>query len=91
MSESKLVNLLNLFFHLGNQDNDMYTEEFMRRLNEIIKHIHKNPPFYTEFLRMVTINTTIAFKVLFKNINGQTITWNSFENFNMIAAQSYIF
>ena len=40
---------------------------------------------------MVTINTTIAFKVLFKNINGQTITWNSFENFNMTAAQSYIF
>ena len=31
----------------------MYTEEFMRRLNEIIKHIHKNPPFYMEFLRMV--------------------------------------
>ena len=40
---------------------------------------------------MVTINITIAFKVIFKNINGQTITWNSFENFNMIAAQSYIF
>lgn len=52
----------------------MYTEEFVSRLNEIIKHIHKNPPFYTEFLRMITINITVAFKVILKTINSQIIT-----------------